>query len=1276
MKKLLQFVEVFRKFSPIAAILIPFLSMFTAPPLIAQMTAPPAEWNFDSPSIVSGFENDDNWAYTPIQASDGSIVAVGFSDRYSTAAGCNPYPAPYVSGCTTGERHPSIIKYIPGPVRKIQWETIPTFPANAEPGITIENSGGTGGFVDVFEADEGGIKYLYACGIIKKVGSIYRIPVIAKFDLITGTRIYFKEITGFTNARFTRMAPVYSGTTLSSIYIAGESSVSGGTSYATIFKLTPNGTLDPTFDADGWRQYAAPAPNNTKATTFKDIAFAANVSSLGDGFIAVGSIDALPNRDVFMVRLRSDNGNLPTGTNWPRIFSESSLGALYTDLNSPEPVICSGFNPENNNEEGFSIKRMPDGNFAVVCRFDFIEVYNPGSTPGCNPFNTEQYYDNDVAVVKINQSTGAPLYALDAGRSAAIDAWNVIAVAPNCGEMYISANAFNQIPGDPNGGEILGSVIRVDDQSGSFVKRWRKDMLGKHWQLCTFGICMTSDGGVVICGNNGKNGDDYEFIKFSSDRQANFTFNQSTTNITSAVTWNTPKTVKGVITVKSGGTLTIENTTAQFANTYTTNDWRTLSQGGGTPTKIVVEPNGKLILKNSTLKGLATNQCVSGTQEWMWEGVTVLGNPAQNPGTGFQGFVEMSLDAKIQNAYVGIHNGSTNYNSDGRMNSTGNDGGGIVKCQNPLGSIQPHFLNCRRSVWYAPVSNTITPPWSYLNTNFVCDQPMVDINFVDPTGKGRLGMSNMVSSWNRDGLTFDKCKFQNTLPSTLPETERGVGGDNFDARMTFTGCTFQQLYKGIRAQYGVGVTDPTTLTNCTFTQVRHGGHMVGGAFHTATGNTFQQIPANISGDVSYGLRFEGSTNLTVSESNIFSSTSVGTYGIVVKDSYSNASEFARNTFTNVDFGVQTEQINPGLQIRCNTHAGNDRAWSINPASLPNATGLFSDQGVCGTGSNQAGNLFNDPDCPSPGVPQSHIQSKVNFLYNARSGGSYNANEIPTCVSNGPTGTNGIVNVIFCGFNSNINACAPPCTNCSAAQSMMATAEAETDPWQKNNLYNKAFGLYMQEGNAQNALELVKTRFKDDQLYLGILLQEGKYNAIQGRLNALSAGADNKGLTDFYQVMIGLGKSKRTVMDLDASEENTLLEVAKGTSPSKYAAQNILSFARGYQFDRPVEIWENKGGKPDGADDRSEKKENLASSAKQEIRLAPNPANGAVEVRWMPSDGNGTLELIGMDGRLLESNTIALSGGAKTMVLEHKAAGVYIVRLRTASGIATQKLVIE
>jgi hypothetical protein len=246
--------------------------------LFAQSTPPPAEWDFETPSIIPGFELDDNWAYTPIQASDGSIVVVGFSDRYNNG--------------TTGERHPSILKYIPGPVRKIQWEKIPTFPANSVPNITIANSG-SGGFNDVFESNESGTKFLYACGIIRKVvsgGTSGRIPVIAKFHLSTGTLVWYKEVGGFSEARFTKMAPMFTSGALSSIYVAGESSVSGGTTKATIFKLKTDGTLDTGFDGDGWRQYSAPAPNDTKPTSFKDLAFAQNISNLGDGFIAVGNV--------------------------------------------------------------------------------------------------------------------------------------------------------------------------------------------------------------------------------------------------------------------------------------------------------------------------------------------------------------------------------------------------------------------------------------------------------------------------------------------------------------------------------------------------------------------------------------------------------------------------------------------------------------------------------------------------------------------------------------------------------------------------------------------------------------------------------------------------------------------------------------------------------------------------------------------------------------------------------------------------------------------------
>lgn len=722
---------------------------------------------------------------------------------------------------------------------------------------------------------------------------------------------------------------------------------------------------------------------------------------------------------------------------------------------------------------------MPDGNFAVLSRFDFIEMpaFLLPST-GCSPFKCEQCWDNDIALVKVNQSTGAVLYTLDAGRSVAIDAWNVMATSPGCGEIYISANTFNPSANPPDG-QILASVIRVDDQSGSFVKRWRKDMLGKHWQLCTFGICRTSDGG------------------------------------------------------------------------------------------------------------------------------------------------------------------------------------GLIKCQHPLSSTASHFLNCRRSIWYAPVSNSVAPPFEFTNTNFVCDQPMVDVNFVDTDGNGRIGPAFMVGSWNRDNLKFTTCSFKST--GAYPETYQGHGAENFDARMTFTGCTFQQLYKGVYAQYGAGVTDPTTLTNCTFTQVRHGGHIVGGALHTATGNTFANIPVNLFNDASYGLRFEGSTNLTVSETNTFSSTNSGTCGVLIKDCYGNASEVTRNTFTNVDFGVQTEQNNTGLQIRCNGYTGNDRAWSINPATPANTPGLFSDQGFCGTGSNQAGNLFNDPDCPSPGVAESHIRAKVNFSYRARSGAGYNANEIPTCVSNGPIGTNGIVVLDFCGPNSNINACAPPCTNCSAAQAMMAAATNEPQPWTQQAMFNQAINLYLKEGDVPSALQVAKAHFQEDaNFYLGILVNAGEYETAQSKLAAISTNENLKRVASLYQVLVDLGKSGKSILGLNASQEAKLSEVANSASPAKYAAQNILTFAKGYVFVRPVEVWTN-GNLQAEAGDRSTDKAISESAANNWLSLLPNPTNGAVEVRWNPSEGAGTLEVFNMGGTLLMQQQVALQNGANQLSFDRQPAGAYLVR---------------
>lgn len=501
----------------------------------SQSTPPAVEWDYDTPSTIAGFEDDDNWLYTTIQASDGSIVGVGFSDKYN--GGTNS---------TTGVRHPAIVKFNPGPARGIKWEVIPTY-NNASVPLTIADTH-SGGFADVVEITESGTPYLYACGIIRTVessGNSERTPVIAKFHLSTGELVYFNRITSVTEGRFLRMLSVGSA-----LFIAGEIKVSG-VNKAAVYKINrSNGTLDTGFDSDGIRTYSAPGLPN-EPTIFRDITPAPAVGSLGDGFVATGSVRLdnptvpQPARDAFAVRAPFATG----AADWSVVFSEASLGSLYTDI-LPDPSFCTNTNAtqgvtttEIGSEEGVGVRQMPDGNFAVVARFDYVEL-SLGDLPSddfCKPFNTEQYFDNDVAVIKLSQTTGAPLYAINAGRSVAIDGWNPMVT--RCNEIYICANTFNP----PNPGTIYASVIRVDDlptpPSGSarFDTKWQRNAPGQGSFFCIFGISMLEDGGLLLCGNNWYNGDDYDLMKFTNPDYGDITWNQGSATISGTTTWNTAK---------------------------------------------------------------------------------------------------------------------------------------------------------------------------------------------------------------------------------------------------------------------------------------------------------------------------------------------------------------------------------------------------------------------------------------------------------------------------------------------------------------------------------------------------------------------------------------------------------------------------------------------------------------------------------------------------------------------------------------------------------------
>lgn len=726
--------------------------------------------------------------------------------------------------------------------------------------------------------------------------------------------------------------------------------------------------------------------------------------------------------------------------------------------------------------------------------------------------------------------------------------------------------------------------------------------------------------------------------------------------------------MKGLITVASSGTLTIDGTTIEFANTYLTNDWTTLAGGAGSPdpTKIVVHPNGKLILKNCVLKGATSTPCSGPSRDWMWEGITVLGTQDALSTLSNQGVVSMIDNAQIQDAYVGIHAGSTYYNEDGRSTSTGSHGGGIVVSQHPSSSIIPHFLNCRRSVWLAPSKNASTSSAIFLNTNFLCDQAMKDANFNDPEGSGEgMGPAFMAGSWNRDKMVFATCSFRST--GSYAYNLRGTGIETFDAAYFVSGSLFEQLTKGIYATYGLGVTDAVQVSNSIFTEVRKGAHIVSGSLHRFTGSDFEYIPESLLDDDNYGIRFEGAGNLTVSDDNTFSSDFTNTYGIIVKDSYSKGSEFFDNTFTNLGYGVQTEQNNTGLQMRCNGYTDNETAWSINPESITGATGMFSDQGICGSGFRQAGNLFNDPDCPGSGNQERHIRSKVDFDYSARSATGINANEIPTCISSG--GGNGEVDLDLClgTANINTNSCAPLCETCLPT----------TDPWKDQVLGNKEISMLLDSNEIEDALALIELLYPDDPgYYIGALINAGMYDEAEEKLEEWEDDPEKPDpFRAFLVYVLDLYGKGDSFMDLSKEDLETLeaMAIDADKSPAQYYIQSIIAFVTGIEYERAIEKWEEPEERPGG-----KKESSLPPVFADELEIQPNPATETVSVRWRRDSNNtsGSLELWNISGHLLQRISINSVEGTEQVNIGHLPSGIYLFRIQGTGYSNIQKFVVE
>jgi hypothetical protein len=579
----------------------------------------------------------------------------------------------------------------------------------------------------------------------------------------------------------------------------------------------------------------------------------------------------------------------------------------------------------------------------------------------------------------------------------------------------VDANAYKvAFSTQPNGKfdkRYWGTAAKVIRYNSSGTKLWEKVVeestpnpsqgsnIGqpdKHGDLkrqeCFYKIAQAQDGGLVFCGNNSNNFDDDVLVKLHNECQTILLyllynpatdigwFNSNNPNkvldfeIPNTVTWNSSKKIDCIIRIKAGGTLNITgaNTKIEFTDTKKV----------GRPSKIIVEPGGKLFINGATLTGIES--CNS-----MWEGIEVWGLGFYNQSNlANQGYVELSNNATIKNARVAINVGQRDYVSN-------NQWAGIDYSKDPVDAAN-YFLSGGKVV--ANNSNFINnkvgvrfqPYVLYNNTSYFSNTLFENNAYLlgekNPDGTATVPASTQAWIINNDGIKFNACTFQNTI-SGLALNKRGTGILAQDAdfqvlpictAFVWGACFGFNKSKFNNFEYAISATSsPNSFTNLLKVDMAEFNGNKNSIFLQGI-NQATQITRNTINVAnvfeSYGIYLHTCSQNYVVEDNTISNTNANTqtYGIVNWAGGALNNRIYRNTFNNIFYSTTASADNAnatnqstGLEYKCNTY--NTSRFDIVVNNVYGANGrIRNPQGICPTSNNDpqkfikpAGNIFNN-----------------------------------------------------------------------------------------------------------------------------------------------------------------------------------------------------------------------------------------------------------------------------------------------------------------------------
>jgi hypothetical protein len=438
---------------------------------------------------------------------------------------------------------------------------------------------------------------------------------------------------------------------------------------------------------------------------------------------------------------------------------------------------------------------------------------------------------------------------------------------------------------------------------------------------CMYSIESDSFGGLFVCGNSSHNMDDYYTAKLYSDCQNNFSYSildqiDNEILISTDTSWNSPQTVIGTVKIPSGKTLTITNTIIKFAD----------SKIVGIPTKIVIEPGGKLEIINATLQSLSECELA------LWDGIEVQGSPNQPQLAVFQGKVIVS-NSIINNARTAISTKATL----GQLTDWAHTGGGILQIN------ESDFINNQRSIEMMRYNAYNSNGSPITESSFAYRSEFKTLNNIKEYG---IVPTTHISMWDINGMKILGNKFISLLNSTNPN-ENGIGVYAVNSKFAVnefctsiqtqdipcpaantTASIFEGLFCGVYVNNTFDLSS-AQIKNTSFNNNLYGIRLEGAHNNNITKCDFNIPLAYIPEKTKYAFGiYSKLSNFKANTDNVFQNTGISlngsvssgkNMGVFIQDSElsTGIAQITGNTFNNLDVSIQLGGKNIAL-IDCNS----------------------------------------------------------------------------------------------------------------------------------------------------------------------------------------------------------------------------------------------------------------------------------------------------------------------------------------------------------------------